>query len=143
VQLEDGQRVLCVPEDLEYLGRRGEPIELAQQPELPLDRRHEPVPEHLADVWDIAPHAFGLPRGTQRRPVSGGTHVERLLDYLRRWGPITQREAVYHLGDWRLASTAHKLRRRGHVVLVEYVQLPTRYGRKATVARYSLAPRAD
>jgi len=131
VLFEDGHRGSLHPTaGVEYLGREGLPLRILSQQELELrPGRSEPQGAGLA-----------LPslRPGERRHVEGATNQERLLDYLRRYGSITQAEATQHLGDTRLASTVHKLTRKGQVFHREQVALPTRWGTTATVTRYSL-----
>jgi len=139
VQLDPGPKVILHPTDgVEYLGRELEPMAVPRQSELQVGQPVEAkVPSHLADVYDLPPEAFGLPRGTRRRAVPGSSHVERTHNYLRRYGTVTQREAAFHYGDWRLADSVYRLRRTVGV-LKETVEVPTRYGHVARIARYSL-----
>ena len=65
-------------------------------------------------------------------------HKTRLMDYLQSYGSITSLEAIRDLGNTRLSATIYQLRDRGVEIDTEYVQVPTRWGTKTTVAKYKL-----
>lgn len=66
------------------------------------------------------------------------TQNERILDYIREYGGITQLEALKELGVMRLASRISDLRRRGYPIRSEVEQVTNRYGETCRVKRYSL-----
>ena len=66
------------------------------------------------------------------------TQNERVLDYLRNVGPLTQEQAKDLFGVARLGARVYDLKQRGFEIASEPVKVPTRYGTPATVARYSL-----
>lgn len=67
------------------------------------------------------------------------TQTEELKAYLETHEGITQFEALRNLGIMRLASRVADLRKMGVPVMREMVSVKARNGRKASVARYSLA----
>lgn len=61
---------------------------------------------------------------------------QRVLDYIRETGSITQLEAIKELGVLRLSAVIFDLKKAGHAIKSEMVPVQTRYG-TAHVARYS------
>lgn len=72
-------------------------------------------------------------------PESAKSQCEKLLDHLREGLPITQHKALYGYGILRLAARVHNLREQGHQIERRMVEVPTRDGRVARVAEYTLA----
>ena len=66
------------------------------------------------------------------------TQTERVIEYMKRNGSITSRQAFIELGVQRLASRIHEIREAGIKVSSEMVTVPCRDGSKARVARYWL-----
>lgn len=66
------------------------------------------------------------------------TQNERILDYLRKKGSITQREAEDFLGVMRLASRISDMRSRGVPIIDEWVKVTNRWGEKCRIKRYRL-----
>ena len=71
-----------------------------------------------------------------RHPYGSSPQWQRLLNYFERHRDITADEAKYRLGIARLAARIEDLERMNHQFEVETVLVPTKYGRKARVARY-------
>lgn len=65
------------------------------------------------------------------------TQNERIIDYLNRFGSITQLEALRDLGVMRLASRMSDLKRLGYPVVSKREMVLNRYGEKSPIARYS------
>lgn len=65
------------------------------------------------------------------------TQCNQLLERLKR-GPITPLEALNELGIMRLGGRIYDLRQAGHLINKEMVEVSTRNGGKAHVARYML-----
>lgn len=63
---------------------------------------------------------------------------ERILNYINRFGSITQLEALTDLGVMRLASRISDLRRQGYSIVSKTVEVENRFGEKARIKRYSL-----
>jgi hypothetical protein len=61
---------------------------------------------------------------------------ERVLDYIRETGSITQLEAIKELGVLRLSAVIFDLKKDGNAIKSELVPVKTRYG-TAHIARYS------
>jgi hypothetical protein len=72
------------------------------------------------------------------------THLTRTLEYLHEFGSITTLDAFRDLGNSRLSSTIHLLRKKGHNIVSDTTDVPTRWfhdngDRKFTqVVRYRL-----
>ena len=61
---------------------------------------------------------------------------ERVLEYIRETGSITQLEAIKELGVMRLADVVFRMKKDGYAIKTELVPVNTRYG-TTHVARYS------
>lgn len=66
------------------------------------------------------------------------TQNERVLDYMKKVGPITQLEAITDLGVYRLASRISSLKKEGNKIRKEYVTSKNRFGENVRFVRYSL-----
>lgn len=64
------------------------------------------------------------------------TQAQRVLDYIRETGSITQLEAIKELGVLRLSAVIFDLKRDGNAIKSELVPVKTRYG-TTHIARYS------
>ena len=64
--------------------------------------------------------------------------VERVLDYMRGVGGITQIEALRELGVMRLASRIADLRKQGFDIVGKTIPVVNRYGEVCHVKCYSL-----
>ena len=71
------------------------------------------------------------------------TQNERILDYIDKFGSITQYEALMDLGVMRLASRISDLKRLGYPVESEMVAVVNRYGEECRVKRYKLGGTED
>lgn len=63
------------------------------------------------------------------------TQAQRVLEYIRETGSITQLEALRELGVMRLASRVSDLKRQGYAITRDTVPIRTRYG-NTYIARY-------
>lgn len=70
---------------------------------------------------------------------SNPTQCSRILDYIERFGSITQYEALRDLGVMRLASRISELRKQGYNFTCDWVNVENRFGESCSVKRYSLA----
>ena len=68
-----------------------------------------------------------------------GTHKQILYDYLLLGKSITTRAAMIDLGLADLQGTIRDLKKAGVQIKDKYVNVPTRYGKNATVKEYCLA----
>ena len=68
--------------------------------------------------------------------MNKATQNERVLDYIREVGSITQLEALKELGVMRLASRISDLKRQGYNIISKPEAVMTRYG-KTYIKRYS------
>lgn len=66
------------------------------------------------------------------------TQNERIIDYINKFGSITQIQASADLGVMRLASRISDLRRLGYPVESEMIKVKNRYGEDCKVKRYRL-----
>lgn len=73
-------------------------------------------------------------KSVEHRP----TQNQRILDYIDRFGSITQFDALKDLGVMRLASRISDLKRLGYPVVSEMETVENRFGEKCYIKRYSL-----
>lgn len=66
------------------------------------------------------------------------TQAERVLDYIREFGSITQLEALRDLGVMRLASRITDLRRMGYNIEGKTEAVANRWGETCRIKRYSI-----
>lgn len=66
------------------------------------------------------------------------TQAQRVLEYIKEFGSITQLEALRDLGVMRLASRISDLRRMGYAIESEIVAVRNRYGEKCHIKSYRL-----
>lgn len=67
------------------------------------------------------------------------TQCDRIIEYMKKHGSITQLEAYLDIGCWRLASRISDLKNQGYPIKREMETVKNRYGEKVLIARYSLA----
>lgn len=65
------------------------------------------------------------------------TQEQRVLDYINRFGSITQRDAYLDLGIMRLASRISSLKKNGYPIQGCMITVENRFGEKIRVKRYS------
>lgn len=65
------------------------------------------------------------------------TQEEKIFDYMLLHGSITQREAV-KLGCYRLSARIYDLKKQGHIIITERVNVVTKDGSRASIGRYRL-----
>lgn len=66
------------------------------------------------------------------------TQNQRILDYIKEFGSITQLDALKDLGVMRLASRISDLRKQGHSIVSKVEPIANRYGETCYIKRYSL-----
>ncbi len=66
------------------------------------------------------------------------TQEQRVLDYINRFGSITQREAYLDLSIMRLASRISSLRKKGYPITSRMITVENRFGEKVHIKRYSM-----
>lgn len=64
--------------------------------------------------------------------------TDKVLEYMQKFGSITQMDALKDLGIMRLASRISDLRRQGYAVKGQTETVLNRYGEKCCIKRYSL-----
>ena len=67
------------------------------------------------------------------------TQCEKIVEYMRKYGSITQMQAYIDVGCWRLASRISDLKRQGYAIRTERIKVKNRDGGFTPIARYSLA----
>lgn len=75
--------------------------------------------------------------------MSKATQAQRVLDYMDRFGSITQLEALRDLGVMRLASRISDLKKQGYPITSDMETVQNRFGESCKIKRYSLAVVAD
>ena len=70
--------------------------------------------------------------------MSRATQTQRVVEYMREFGSITQLEALKDLGVMRLASRISDLRRQGYKIISRTERVKNRYGETCRIKRYSL-----
>lgn len=63
---------------------------------------------------------------------------DRIIDYIKRFGSITQLEALQDLGVMRLASRISDLRRLGYPIISETAVVKNRFGEDCHIKRYRI-----
>lgn len=66
------------------------------------------------------------------------TQNDRILNYMKQFGGITQMEAIVDLGVMRLASRISSMRKDGIQIESQMVPVKNRWGETCHVKRYSL-----
>ena len=66
------------------------------------------------------------------------TQNQRILDYIDKFGSITQFEALQDLGVMRLASRISDLKRLGHPIESGVVPVKNRFGETCYIKRYKM-----
>jgi hypothetical protein len=66
------------------------------------------------------------------------TQNERIIEYIKENGGITQFEATAELGVLRLPSRINDLKNLGYPVVDEWVKVKNRFGETCNVKRYRL-----
>lgn len=59
-----------------------------------------------------------------------------VLNHLKIYGSISQREAVEHYNLYRLSSVIYSLKKRGYEITTELAQFTSKYGIKSNFAIY-------
>ena len=63
---------------------------------------------------------------------------QRILDYIERFGSITQLDALKDIGCMRLASRISDLKRLGYPIVSEVETVENRFGEKVHIKRYRM-----
>lgn len=69
---------------------------------------------------------------------SNPTQNERILDYIREFGSITQLEAIQDISVMRLASRISDLRKQGYNIKSEMITVKNKYQEECRIKRYWL-----
>lgn len=71
------------------------------------------------------------------------TQAQRVLDYMKDFGSITQIEALRDIGVMRLASRISELRKQGIAIVSKTEAVNNRYGEKCHIKRYMVEGATD
>jgi hypothetical protein len=66
------------------------------------------------------------------------TQAARIVEYMQKFGGITQFEALRDLGVMRLASRISELRKKGYVIEAKIEAVKNRFDETVYIKRYSL-----
>lgn len=66
------------------------------------------------------------------------TQNERIIEYIKYYGSITQFEAFKDLGVMRLAARISDLRSSGYPIVSKVEKVENRFGKVCRIVRYSL-----
>lgn len=66
------------------------------------------------------------------------TQCEKIVEYMKEHGSITQIQAFVDIGCFRLASRISDLKKQGYAIRSEMVKVKNRYDEDVQVAKYSL-----
>ena len=75
--------------------------------------------------------------------MSKATQAQSVLEYIEKFGSITQYEALSDLGVMRLASRISDLKKLGYPIKAEVVAVKNRFDENCHIKRYSLAVNMD
>lgn len=71
------------------------------------------------------------------------TQKQKIVEYIDKYGSISQLEAYLDLGCWRLATRIFELKREGYDIQSELKEVTTRDGSKTKIAVYSWRVKAN
>lgn len=71
------------------------------------------------------------------------TQNERIIEYMNKFGSITQLDALKDLGVMRLASRISDLRKRGYQITSTIQPVKNRFGETCYIKRYSMQEGGD
>ncbi len=71
------------------------------------------------------------------------TQNQRILDYISKFGSITQLEALQDLGIMRLASRISDLKRLGYPIVSKTEKVNNRFEEPCHIKRYSLSKESE
>ncbi len=63
---------------------------------------------------------------------------ERILEHLKKYGSITQLEAINLYWDWRLSDKIYRLKKDGYNIITESLKVKRADGTNAYVSKYIL-----
>ena len=66
------------------------------------------------------------------------SQCDQIVNYMKKYGSITQLEAYVEIGCIRLPSRIHDLKKRGYAIRTKTERVKKRSGGYAPIARYSL-----
>lgn len=70
------------------------------------------------------------------------TQADRIIDFMKKNGTITQKEAYEHLGITKLTTRISEMRQRGMTIYAAWEKSKNRFGEKTEYKRYALTKKA-
>lgn len=67
------------------------------------------------------------------------SQCDKIVDYMKKYGSITQLQAYVDIGCVRLPSRIYDLKRKGYAIRREMIKVKNREDEYVPIARYSLA----
>lgn len=71
------------------------------------------------------------------------TQNQLIIDYMNRYTWITPLDAIINCGCYKLATRVSELRKKGYLIIDEWIEVPKRMGGTTRVKRYRLAGEED
>lgn len=71
------------------------------------------------------------------------TQNQLIIDYMNRFTWINPLEAIINCGCYKLATRISELRKKGYLIIDEWIEVPKRMGGTTRVKRYRLAGEED
>lgn len=71
------------------------------------------------------------------------SQCQLIIDYMNNYTWITPMDAIVNIGCYRLASRISDLRKKGYLIIDEFIEVPRRMGGTTRVKRYRLAGEED
>lgn len=71
------------------------------------------------------------------------TQAARIVEYMQKFGGITQFEALRDLGVMRLASRISELRKKGYIIEAKIEAVKNRFDETVYIKRYSLKEKKE
>ena len=66
------------------------------------------------------------------------SQCDKIIEYMKKYGSITQAEAYIDIGCFRLASRICDLKRKGYQIKCEMIKVKNRDDEEVQIAKYSL-----
>lgn len=75
----------------------------------------------------------------EEKEMSKVKQIDRILEYMNRYGSITQIEALNALGVMRLASRVSDMKKQGYPIVSSIATVKNRFGETCHIKKYSLS----
>ena len=81
----------------------------------------------------------GIMKTKERKP----SQCQQIVDYMNRYGWINPMDAIINVGCYRLTARISDLKKKGYLIIDEWMEVPKRGGGTTRVKRYRLAGEED